>query len=225
MNAPAILSDLYQQRFARPTLPKKDQVWKTLCESFFQRFIAPDMRVLDLGAGYCEFINHIRCKEKTAVDANEDFTRFAQPNVRCCVCPAADLSCLPDRAVDFVFISNLLEHMPGKDDVLRVLAEVRRVLTDEGQVLILQPNIRYAWRGYWDFFDHHVPLSDKSMAEALLLSGFGIRKVWPRFLPYTTKSHLPQNAFFVRAYLRVPLIWKLLGQQMLIHAVKPCSIP
>jgi hypothetical protein len=35
----------------------------------------------------------------------------------------------------------------------------------------------------------------------------------PRFLPYTTKSRIPQSTLLVKAYLRIPLIWRFLGQQ------------
>ena len=40
----------------------------------------------------------------------------------------------------------------------------------------------------------------------------------PRFLPYTTKSRLPQSAWLVRAYLRFPPAWRLLGGQTLLVA-------
>ena len=42
----------------------------------------------------------------------------------------------------------------------------------------------------------------------------------PRFLPYTTKSALPQWPSLVRLYLRVPLAQKLLGRQMFLVARK-----
>lgn len=40
----------------------------------------------------------------------------------------------------------------------------------------------------------------------------------PRFLPYTTKSRLPQAPWLIRLYLRVPLAWWLLGKQALVVA-------
>ena len=61
--------------------------------------------------------------------------------------------------------------------------------------MILQPNIRYAYKEYWDFFDHHTPLSDRSLVEALQMVGFKIEKVLPKFLPYTTKSKIPKILF------------------------------
>ena len=46
-------------------------------------------------------------------------------------------------------------------------------------------------------------------------------EVLPRFLPYTTKSRLPQHPLLVRLYLRVPLAQRLLGKQAWVVAVKP----
>ena len=42
-----------------------------------------------------------------------------------------------------------------------------------GTLLILQPNIRFLADEYWDFVDHQLPLSDRSVVEALELLGLG----------------------------------------------------
>jgi hypothetical protein len=89
-----------------------------------------------------------------------------------------------------------------------------------GVLLILQPNIRFAYREYWDFIDHVLPLSDKSLAEALMLTGFSIDKMIPRFLPYSTKSGLPVNSFLVKWYLRLPFAWRIFGKQCFVAASK-----
>jgi hypothetical protein len=44
--------------------------------------------------------------------------------------------------------------------------------------------------------------------------------VIPRFLPYTTKSRLPQAPWLVSLYLRFPLVWRILGKQTLVVASK-----
>jgi hypothetical protein len=56
------------------------------------------------------------------------------------------------------------------------------------------------------------------MAEALEMSGFTPTEVRPQFLPYTTKSALPQWPILVRLYLRCPPLHRLLGKQMFIVA-------
>jgi SAM-dependent methyltransferase len=209
---------LYEQRFDAAERHAKARVWQVLCADFFQRYVRDSDAVLDLGAGFCEFINHIRCAEKWAVDADEQVRSLAAADVHVHCGPAHDLSWLATARVDVVFASNFFEHMISKDQLLATLAEVHRVLRPTGRLLILQPNIRYAYRVYWDFFDHHVPLSHSSMVEALELSAFTPIEVRPQFLPYTTKSALPQWPILIKAYLRVPLLHRLLGQQMFIVA-------
>lgn len=88
--------------------------------------------------------------------------------------------------------------------------------------MILQPNIRYAYKEYWDFFDHHIPLSDKSLIEVLQIVGFRIEQVLPKFLPYTTKIKIPEKPFLVKVYLKIPSIWKIMGKQMFILGRKIC---
>jgi len=90
------------------------------------------------------------------------------------------------------------------------------VFLNGGVILILQPNIKFAYKEYWDFFDHNVPLSDKSLVEALGIAGFEVDKVIPAFLPYTTKSRLPQWELLVRIYLKIPFIWRILGKQVFV---------
>lgn len=125
-----------------------------------------------------------------------------------------------DSSADIVFISNLFEHLNSREEILKVLNESYRILKSNGIIIILQPNINYIGTKYWDFFDHKIALSDKSLAEALRFSNFKILKLLPRFLPYTTKSGLPKWPFLVKLYLKYRLLWNLFGQQCLIIAEK-----
>ncbi|HJQ82442.1 MAG TPA: class I SAM-dependent methyltransferase [Candidatus Binatia bacterium] len=207
---------LYERRFSPAERRAKDALWKVLCEDFFQRYVRPTDTVLDVGAGECEFVNNIRCARKIALDADERVRARAAAGVETRCGPAHDLAWLADASIDVAFASNVFEHFARKDDVLTALRELRRVLRPGGRLLVLQPNIRYAYKIYWDFFDHHLPFSHRAMVEALELAGFTLREVRPRFLPYTTKGRLPVWPILVRLYLRVPLAHRLLGQQMFL---------
>lgn len=62
---PVLSSDLqriYQASFAGQTEYRR-RVWQVLC-SFFSKWISADAEVLDLGCGYCEFINTVECRRK-----------------------------------------------------------------------------------------------------------------------------------------------------------------
>jgi hypothetical protein len=91
-------------------------------------------------------------------------------------------------------------------------------LREGGRLINMQPNIRIEPGRYWDFYDHILPLSDRSATESLVQNGFVIEKVVARFVPFTTKSILPQHPWLVRAYLALPLLWKVMGGQFVIIA-------
>lgn len=72
------------------------------------------------------------------------------------------------------------------------------------------------YKEYWDFIDHYIPLSDRSVAEALRLEGFTVELSLPRFLPYSTRGRLPQRDFLIELYVKLPVAWRFLGKQMFI---------
>jgi SAM-dependent methyltransferase len=127
---------------------------------------------------------------------------------------------LENASLDVIFSSNFLEHLPSKDALQFCLKEAYRALRPHGRVLLLGPNIRFCPDIYWDFFDHHLPLSDRSLSEVLKLSGFKSIVVIPQFLPFTTKSKVPSHASLVRLYLAIPVVWSFLGKQFFIRAEK-----
>jgi len=214
------LDKLYQQRFPDAGLKQKDAIWKVLCADFFQRYVRTTDTVVDIGAGFCEFINNIAAAKKIAVDVNPDVRRFAAADVQVINAPCTSIDQLAEGSVDAVFMSNFLEHLLDKAAVLATLRECCRILRPGGRIIVLQPNIRFLPGEYWDFFDHHTPLTDRSLVEGLQLAGLQPLVVHPRFLPYTTKSRLPKAAFLVRWYLRVPLLWRFFGKQALVVATK-----
>lgn len=214
--------ELYRQRFAAVDQRKREALWAVLCRVVLQRYVDPAATVVDLGAGFCEFINSIRCRRKIAVDANPAVRQHAGADVQIILgeMPGV-LGQLADASADVVFCSNFFEHLRDKEGVLAVLREIDRILVPGGRLLVIQPNIRYAYKEYWDFFDHHVPLSHGSLSEALQMTGFRIDEVRPRFLPYTTKSRLPQAGWLLRLYLALPPAQWVLGKQMLVVGRKP----
>ena len=211
------LSATYEGRFSAAELRDKEVLWRTLVEEVFQAYVPRDGTVLDLGAGYCEFINAVTARRRLAVDLNPDTVDWAAPGVEVLLTSSEDLAAVESGSVDTVFTSNFFEHLPSKTSLLATLAECRRVLAANGRIVVLMPNIRYLPGAYWDYLDHHLPLTHVSLQEALSLSGFRIDRVEPRFLPYTVReSRLPVRASLVRAYLRFKPAWPILGRQMLV---------
>jgi SAM-dependent methyltransferase len=207
---------LYGERFSGEDEFRRG-MWQVLCTDFFQKWVPADATVLDIAAGTCDFINGIQAGTRIAIDLNPAIHDFADPGVRALVGPADAMTEIADHSVDVAFISNFFEHI-DRDTILRVLTEVRRVLRPGGRLLILQPNIRFAARDYWMFFDHITPVDDRALVEAFALTGLRLVHRIERFLPFTAKSRLPQSVGLVRAYLRVPLAWRVLGKQSFLVA-------
>lgn len=214
------LSSIYKSRFVNTGLEKRKQVWKILCDEFFQQHVPPQSAVLDLACGYGEFINNIQAARKYGVDLNPDSRSHLDAAVEFKLTPAYDLSHIPDDSLDRVFTSNFLEHLPDKAACDTVLKEVRRTLKPGGKFMILGPNIRYAYKEYWDYYDHYLALSHLSLVEGLLLAGYQPETVVDRFLPYTMNNATPTADWMIRLYLRTPPVWKLLGKQFFVIAGK-----
>ncbi|MBI2193882.1 MAG: methyltransferase domain-containing protein [Planctomycetes bacterium] len=190
-----------------------------MCSDFFQAYVPRDSVVLDVAAGYCEFINHIEARKKIALDLNPDVQKFKNPDVQAIVSGSTDMGAIAEGSIDVAFTSNFFEHLT-RPDIVKTICEVRRVLKAGGSFLILQPNYRYCYRDYWMFFDHVTALDDRSLSEVLEVNGFRVVECRPRFLPYTTKSRLPRSIFLVKVYLRMPFAHRFFGQQAFVVAKK-----
>ena len=212
---------LYRHRFPQEMLSARNQVWNVLCRSWFSHYIPVNASVIEIAAGYCEFINNISASERVAIDLNPETRLHAAGNVTVHEVAAEHVAqVVPLNHFDVAFMSNFLEHCISKDQVLSVLGGVRSVLKPGGRLLILGPNYRYCSREYFDFFDHHLALTEKSVAEALELAGFEITTIEPRTLPFTFRSRLPTWSWLVSLYLRLRPIWRIFGAQFFIVAQK-----
>jgi len=211
---------LYNHRFSEQARKTKQQVWRVIVQSFLQKWIAPHQTVLDLGCGDGEFLTYIRCARRIGVDLNANASRFLNDDIEFHQSNVWDLTFLPENCLDVVFTSNLMEHLPTKSHVERMVLEVRRVLKPNGCFIALGPNLRFVPGSYWDFWDHHIPITDRSLGELLTTLDFTIINSYAKFLPYSTCSALPKSPWLVWLYLKIPLAWLLLGKQFLIRATK-----
>jgi 2-polyprenyl-3-methyl-5-hydroxy-6-metoxy-1,4-benzoquinol methylase len=131
---------------------------------------------LELGAGdggqsevIAPYCRHLTCTELLA--NNEAVGRFQArnlPNVSYELCDARDLSRFEDRSFDFIFSSNMLEHVEG---VGRCLGECRRVLCNGGMMVHTMPS------RVWKIWNSAVSL--------------GLRRVKPP-IHGTSRSHLAE---------------------------------
>lgn len=212
---------IYRKRFPEEALAAKSRTWSVIVGQFLSRWIKSTDTVLDLGCGYGEFLNHVRADRRIGVDINPDSPTHLDSGIEFFQKGVCDLSFLEDSTVDVVFTSNLMEHLPGKREVEQMVREAWRVLRPGGCFIMLGPNIRMLPGKYWDFWDHIVPISDRSLGELLENMEFEVADFYPRFLPYTTRSWLPKHPLLIRLYLSFPPAWWIMGKQFLIRARKP----
>lgn len=209
---------LYAHRHRGVEQATRTEVWELIAEFLYKRMGCPT-RVLDPVAGGGEFINAVRAPERWASDAQSSLATFVDKDVHCVIGDVFELD-LPADAFGGIFVSNFLEHLHSPEAVQAFLARMRTALALGGRLVILGPNIRCLPRHYFDFADHRLPLSHVTVVEHLAMAGMEATTVVPRFLPYSFTGRLPSATPLVRAYLKFPLAWRLLGKQFLVIAEK-----
>jgi SAM-dependent methyltransferase len=197
--------DYFHSRFVHD--PRRALVWPEVVRYIQRRYIPAGARVLDVGAGYCDFINHVQASERHAVDLFERVGEFAAPGVVAHIGSCTDLSGFADDQFDVAFASNLLEHL-SRDDVFATLRAIKRVLRPQGRLILLQPNFTYCAATYFDDFTHLQIFTHNGLRDLLEMAGFPLIEMQPRFLPVNMKSTLkytpPFLPLIVRTYLRLP---------------------
>jgi SAM-dependent methyltransferase len=213
------LEKIYSVRFSGLEA-YRNNVWTVLVNQFFSRWISTEDSVLDLGCGYCEFINNVSAAQKFAMDLNpsarERVSRATRLIEQDCSAPWP----LPDNSLDIVFSSNFFEHLPSKAALQATLVEAHRCLKPGGHLIAIGPNVKLLSGAYWDFFDHHLPLTELSLSEGLVMAGYKIDRVLARFLPYTMSQGFRPPIWALRLYLKIPFVWKLFGRQFLVVGKK-----
>lgn len=215
VHSPEDLQRIYGARF-QGNLQYRKTVWAILVDDWFTRFVSTRHAVLDLGCGYGEFINQVRCREKFAMDLNPDAPRYLNPEVQFLLQDCSERWQLSDASLDVVFTSNFFEHLPNKRALGRTLDEIHRCLRPGGRLVAMGPNVKYLPGAYWDFWDHHIALTEASLSEALRTRGFDIHLCIDRFLPYTMANGRRYPPAFLRAYLKLSVAWRFFGKQFLV---------
>jgi SAM-dependent methyltransferase len=213
------LERVYAHRFGESEQAGKERLWAPIVDHLGRYFV--DGPVLDIACDRGYFIRHVRAAERWATDVRDvgaglpSDVHFVQAD------GLALTDSLPAGHFGVAFMSNYLEHLSSREAVIDQLRVARDLLRPGGRVIVMQPNIRLIGGGYWDFIDHKVPLTERSLEEAALAAGLRTHRIVTRFLPYTTKSRLPQTPTLVRAYLAFPPAWWVLGKQTLYVGERP----
>jgi SAM-dependent methyltransferase len=206
----------FRTRFAPDA--RREALWRHL-NDYLKQFIPANASVLELGAGYCYFINGVPGRRRVALDLGPQVTACAAPGVEAHQGDAiALLKSMPAGSFDFIFASNFFEHFDWPQ-LFEMIAEIRRVLAPRGRLALIQPNFRLAPRRYFDDYTHRTIFTDVSLADWLESEQLRVIKTVPRFMPLTVKSRAGGMTWLVPIYLRLP--WRPLAGQMFVLAERP----
>lgn len=201
------------------SIDERPMIWRKIL-NYLSVWIDLERPVLEIGAGTGDIIRQISAENRVAIDVDPDAPSLRLHGVRGVVANVRDRTEFRDSYFGTIFASNVLEHLV-LEDVITCLNECRRVLTEGGHLIIVQPNYRLNPKRYFDDFTHRSIFSDISMNELLVGSGFHVVRVESRFLPLTVKSRLRKGYKLIPLYLKFP--FRPFAGQMLLIAQKKNS--
>ena len=211
------LAKVYEFRFAGLSQVKKDATW-ALVTRWIESKLGNPRSVLDPAAGRGEFIISSRAPERWACDLSDQRTSWPTGiTTRFGDIYKVDL---PEKHFDLIFVSNFLEHLATPDDIFQYLLQLRKSLKPDGKLAIMGPNFRFSANEYYDFADHLLPLSDRTVEEHLAAVDMKCERIIPRFLPLAFRSQRFSHPLLVKLYLAVPFFWRFYGKQFFIVATR-----
>ena len=201
---------------AYPELRGRRRVWRSIAR--YIRRDAPKVETLiELGAGYGDFVNQFPANKKIAFDLNPEMRAHILPGVDLRIEDATVLASVSNESVDLIFASNFLEHLDGEEIDL-LLGRCFDVLKPRGRLILIQPNDRLCAETYFDDPTHQTIFDDTNIKEWLARHGLRTRKLVPGFLPFSMNGRLPKSGLLTWLYLISP--WKPLAAQMYVVAEK-----
>ena len=140
-------------------------------------------RVLDVGCGYGSLTHYLGSAgyDVEGIDYEEESISMAKrlfPDARIGLANAESLNQYPDRWFDTVVLKDSLHHVVGEGDSREFFKNIRRLLKENGRVVILDPNPQWILRIARRIVFHKDPEASVETALCLLKEeGFQVRGV------------------------------------------------
>jgi SAM-dependent methyltransferase len=213
------LEKTYHRRFDAD-LEYRNQVCGVLVSEFFSRYVRASDYVLDLGCGYGQFINQIECARRYAIDLNPASRSVPQSGIEFFKQDCSNRWRLESDSLGLIFSSNFFEHLPTKAHLTKTLEEAHRCLRQGGRLIAMGPNAKHIPGAYWDFFDHHIPLTELSLRGVLEPTGFHFLEVIGKLLLFTMVYKPKYPIQLISLYRKMRWLWRWFGGQFLVIAEK-----
>ena len=200
---------------------KRGIVWYEICRYLTRNFSFPLSNTLELGCGYGDFIGNLISSKKTVIEIDTYYSKFIKAYGNEINILLGDvrkiIPTLPSKEYDSILASNFFEHFT-MEEICILLREIHRIISNDGTLIVIQPNYRFCASKYYDDSTHRTVFSHVSFGDLLQVMGFRIEVNMPIFLPFSFKSRFPVTRLLVRLYLLSP--FKPMGAQFLIIARK-----
>jgi SAM-dependent methyltransferase len=188
--------------------------------TFLDRFLRPDTRFLEIGAGDCSLTLTVakRIRHAYAFDVARQIREDVQlpANFELIIMPDGCQIPLPENSVDLVYSNQVMEHI-HRDDAYEQLENIHRVMTPGGRYICITPNRAAGPQDVSQYFDDRATcfhISEYRMAELLEVfrrAGFVDLEAWAgvrgkHFRISSTLVSLLESGLFSLPYpLRRPL--------------------
>ena len=125
--------NLIAEEFSRT----RGKIWEEL-RFLFDNYLAEGDKLLDLGCGNGRYYEAVENASYVGVDSSEKLIRIAQkkyPEARFQVADSLNLP-FPDNSFDKIYSIAVLHHIPSKEYRLQFLKEAKRVLKEDGLLIL-----------------------------------------------------------------------------------------
>jgi len=140
-----IVHNNYNEIAADFNLTRKKEIWPEIIR--LAESVKDGDKVLDLGCGNGRLIETLKDKEieYLGVDNSEELIKLAQknyPGYKFIVSDILNLENIESQKFDYIFCLATLQHLPSQDLRIKVLREMKLLLSDQGQIIISNWNMR-----------------------------------------------------------------------------------
>jgi len=196
----------------------RDKVFQVLA-TYLQKF-TPNGKVLEIGGGFCSFINAISSQEKSVVESGEHIKEYANGDVKVFVQQYNKLDNFKTNYFDAIFVSNAFEYLE-KIQFEEMVAEIKRVLKADGTFIAVLPDQKALGDAYFDDYRRNLVFTSASFIDVLQSNDFYVVLNKPKLLPEEFTSFIFSSAFLTKLYFASPI--RPFSRNMLIVAINKKS--
>jgi len=155
-------------KYTETIYPRRvDTYTPKLISYLYDRFMSSELTLLDVGCGNGTHINEFL---KLGINAFGIDKRKETESKRIKICDIErDRFPFESNTFDIIFSKSLIEHIGNPE---HFLSESRRVLKDNGLIIIMTPEWRSQLKHFWDDYTHVHPYTRKSLRDCLTINNF-----------------------------------------------------